>query len=57
MILYLKVADLDDVKLRLRGAPLLFPERTTFYGAREFGARAPCGTAVVFAEFAADDVG
>ena len=55
--LYLKVNDLEDVKRRLRGAPLLFPERTTFYGAREIGARAPCGTAVVFAEFSQDDDG
>ena len=55
MMLYVKVADLDDVNRQLRGATLLFPERTTFYGAREIGARAPCGTVVVFAEFADED--
>jgi len=52
IMLYVKVGDLEDVNRRLRGARLLFPERTTFYGAREIGARAPCGTVVVFAEFA-----
>lgn len=52
--LFIEVADLEDVKRRLasaEGAVETFPERTTFYGAREVGVRAPCGTHVVFAEF------
>jgi len=56
--LFIQVDDLDDVKARLAGAPdvgELFPERTTFYGAREIGVRAPCGTHVVFAQFGAAD--
>lgn len=56
--LFIEVEDLDDVKRRLSGAPgaeQTFPERTTFYGAREVGVRAPCGTHVVFAEFAGGD--
>lgn len=55
--LFIEVADLEDVKRRLAsaGGQETFPERTTFYGAREVGVRAPCGTHVVFAEFAAGD--
>jgi len=51
--LFIEVEDLDDVKRRLAtaGGEETFPERTTFYGAREVGVRAPCGTHVVFAEF------
>jgi len=51
--LFIEVTDLDDVKRRLAtaGGRETFPERTTFYGAREVGVRAPCGTHVVFAEF------
>jgi uncharacterized glyoxalase superfamily protein PhnB len=56
--LFIEVADLEDVKRRLAsavGAEETFPERTTFYGAREVGVRAPCGTHVVFAKFAAGE--
>lgn len=56
--LFIEVADLDDIKRRLEaaeGAEETFPERTTFYGAREVGVRTPCGTHVVFAEFATGD--
>lgn len=56
--LFIEVEDLDDVKGRLAGVPRieeLFPERTTFYGAREIGFRTTCGTHVVFAEFAPED--
>lgn len=51
--LFIEVADLTDVKRRLAaaGGQETFPERATFYGAREVGVRAPCGTHVVFAEF------
>jgi len=49
--LFIQVDDLDAVKAKVTGAPVVFPERTTFYGAREIGVRAPCGTAVTFAQF------
>jgi uncharacterized glyoxalase superfamily protein PhnB len=49
--LFIEVEDLDPVLAALEGAEVLFPERRTFYGAREIGVRAPCGTAVTFAEF------
>jgi hypothetical protein len=32
--------------------PLVFDERTTFYGAREICVRDPAGNVVVFAQFA-----
>jgi uncharacterized glyoxalase superfamily protein PhnB len=48
--LFVEVSDLDAIKVKLDGADLILPERTTFYGAREIAVRAPCGTAVIFAE-------
>jgi len=48
--LYIQVDDLDDVLPKLKGAQVTIPERKTFYGAREIGVRAPCGTAVTFAQ-------
>lgn len=49
--LFVEVADLDPVLAALEGTEVVFPERRTFYGAREIGVRAPCGTLVTFAEF------
>lgn len=49
--LFLEVADLDALKPGLRGVEVIVPERTTFYGAREIGVRAPCGTPVILAQF------
>lgn len=49
--LFIVVSDLDPVLAALEGAEVLVPERRTFYGAREIGVRAPCGTTVMFAEF------
>jgi uncharacterized glyoxalase superfamily protein PhnB len=51
--LYIEVAGLADIIARLAGAPIIMPERTTFYGAREIGVREPGGNSVTFAEFAA----
>jgi len=56
-ILYVEVDDLDALKPKLEGLEIFSPERTTFYGAREIGVRAPCGTPVVFAVFEQDDEG
>jgi uncharacterized glyoxalase superfamily protein PhnB len=52
--LFIEVERLDDVVPALKGAEVTIPPRHTFYGSREFGVKAPCGTQVTFAEFAAD---
>ena len=52
--LFLEVDDVDAVAGRLDGIEVVQPMRTTFYGAREIWVRAPCGTIVGFAEFAAE---
>jgi len=49
-VLFIQVSDLDALKPKLDGVELIFSERTTFYGSREIGVRAPCGTAVIFAQ-------
>lgn len=48
--LFLEVADLDVVIAATAGCEILVPERTTFYGMRELGVRAPGGFAVLFAQ-------
>ena len=48
-VLYIEVPDLDAVKGQLGGYPLAMEERTTFYGMREIGVRAPGGHLVLFA--------
>jgi uncharacterized glyoxalase superfamily protein PhnB len=52
-LLFIEVADVNDVARRLEGVEVVVPMRTTFYGAREIFVRAPCGTVVGFAEFGA----
>lgn len=52
-LLFIEVADVDDVARRLEGVEVVVPMRTTFYGARELFVRAPCGTVVGFAQFQA----
>lgn len=48
--LYLEVESLDSVRKAIAGLPVVFPERTTFYGAREIGVREPGGHYVTFAQ-------
>ncbi len=43
--LYLEVADLAPIRAALKGWPLVTPERTTFYGARELIAKDPAAHA------------
>jgi uncharacterized glyoxalase superfamily protein PhnB len=50
-LLFIEVADVDDVARRLEGVEVVVPMRNTFYGAREVFVRAPCGTVVGFAQF------
>ncbi len=48
--LYLRIKGFEEVLGKLGAAPVVVPERTTFYGAREIFVTAPCGTTVGFAE-------
>ncbi len=50
-LLFIEVDDLDAVERALEGVDVVFPRRTTFYGAQEIGVREPCGNAVTFAQF------
>jgi uncharacterized glyoxalase superfamily protein PhnB len=50
-LLFVEVADVEDVARRLEGVEVVVPMRNTFYGAREVFVRAPCGTVVGFAQF------
>ena len=51
--LYVEVDSLDETIAALKGAPVVMPERTTFYGAREIGVKDPGGHIVTFAQMAA----
>jgi hypothetical protein len=48
-VLYIEMADLAPVRKALDGWPLVTPERTTPYGARELIVREPAGHVVFFA--------
>jgi len=50
--LYIEVENLDDIKAAVKGAEVVMPERTTFYGAREIGIKDPAGHYLTFAQFA-----
>jgi catechol 2,3-dioxygenase-like lactoylglutathione lyase family enzyme len=49
--LFIEVDDLARVRRAVDGLPLVFDERTTFYGSREICLRDPDGNVVVFAQF------
>ena len=51
--LYLEVEDLEAIKAAIKGAEVVMPERTTFYGAREIGIKDPGGHYLTFAQFTA----
>lgn len=51
--LYIEVDKLDEVITAMKGANLVLPLRTTFYGAKEIGVKDPAGHIVVFAEMTA----
>ncbi len=46
--LYIEVESLAPIREALAGIPLVVPERTTFYGARELIVRDPAGNAIFF---------
>ena len=54
-ILYIHVTNIDEVIAAVSGAPVLIPKRTTFYGATEYSAREPGGSAVSFSEVSAHE--
>jgi catechol 2,3-dioxygenase-like lactoylglutathione lyase family enzyme len=47
--LYIEVDQLAPIRKALKDWPLVVPERTTFYGAREIIVRDPAGNVVAFA--------
>jgi uncharacterized glyoxalase superfamily protein PhnB len=51
--LYIEVDSLDDVIAATKGASVVMPERTAFYGAREIGVKDPAGHVLTFAQFGA----
>jgi uncharacterized glyoxalase superfamily protein PhnB len=50
--LYIDVADVAAVERAVKGAEVVVPRRTTFYGADEIGVREPGGNAVIFGQHA-----
>jgi uncharacterized glyoxalase superfamily protein PhnB len=49
--LYVEVDNLEETKRAVAGAKIAMPERTTFYGSKEFGVEDPAGHLVTFAQF------
>jgi uncharacterized glyoxalase superfamily protein PhnB len=49
--LYIEVDDLAAAMAATAGAEVVMPERTTFYGSKEFGVKDPAGHFVTFAQF------
>ena len=49
--LYIEVDDLAATITAVAGAEVAMPERTTFYGSKEFGVKDPAGHVVTFAQF------
>ncbi|HZP64461.1 MAG TPA: VOC family protein [Terriglobales bacterium] len=49
--LYVEVESLDDVISATKGADVVIPVRTTFYGAKEIGIKDPAGHFITFAQF------
>jgi uncharacterized glyoxalase superfamily protein PhnB len=49
--LYIEVENLEAVKAAVKGAEVVMPERTTFYGSREIGIKDPGGHYITFAQF------
>jgi uncharacterized glyoxalase superfamily protein PhnB len=48
--LYIDVEDLNQVQAATAGADVAMPERSTFYGAKEFGVKDPAGHWIIFAQ-------
>ena len=50
--LYVEVENLDETIASVKGAEVVIPVRTTFYGAKEIIIKDPAGHFVTFAQFA-----
>jgi uncharacterized glyoxalase superfamily protein PhnB len=48
--LYVEVENLDQIVPAMKGAEVVMPVRTTFYGAKEIGIRDPAGHIITFAQ-------
>ena len=48
--LYVEVDNLDQIVPAMKGAEVVMPVRTTFYGAKEIGIRDPAGHIITFAQ-------
>jgi uncharacterized glyoxalase superfamily protein PhnB len=48
--LYVEVGNLDETIAAIKGAPVIMPVRTTFYGAKEIGVKDPGGHIITFAQ-------
>ncbi len=48
--LYIEVEDLDALIGAVKGAEIVMPVRTTFYGAKEIGIKDPVGHYLIFAQ-------
>ena len=51
--LFIEVDDLAQTMAATAGVEVVMPERTTFYGSREFGVKDPAGHFLTFAQFGA----
>jgi uncharacterized glyoxalase superfamily protein PhnB len=51
--LYIEVDSLDEAISAVKGAEVVMPVRTTFYGSKEIGIKDPAGHFITFAEFGA----
>jgi len=51
--LYVEVDNLEQTIAATKGAEVVIPVRTTFYGAKEIGIKDPAGHFITFAQFAA----
>lgn len=51
--LYVEVDSLEQTIAATKGAEVVIPVRTTFYGAKEIGIKDPAGHFITFAQFAA----
>jgi uncharacterized glyoxalase superfamily protein PhnB len=49
--LYVEVENLDEIIAAVKGAEVVVPVRTTFYGAKEIGIKDPAGHFITFAQF------
>jgi uncharacterized glyoxalase superfamily protein PhnB len=48
--LYVEVGNLDEALAAVKGAPVVMPVRTTFYGSKEIGVKDPGGHIITFAQ-------